>query len=349
MGSPPKAYDVVIDTGSSNFNLAGCDSLCPGCHIVASRHCYRGSKTSKQGRRKYTMRYIIGQGLLQEYEDVVRPSPYHLSFNYKFSVFIRGKKVGNIWGLGYKHHALPFGQPLTPLFDVIQSQYSLKNQFGLLFCADKGKSQLILGKLPFKVDMKKVVFLKSNKSYNYSAKIEGINSEGQRLISFDKVFTAYAIFDSGTTGQIILNKDKHHALVQFLKKKLGRKARRYDRIFWQGRGCIEKRFINFTDFPALTFVFGGGGSKQRSFKLPSKYYINQGGCGRGRLHFGFVPMDLKQYFISIKLGEADKLISTPVMIIGTPFLEKYFTVYQRASRYTSGRIAIYPNDDLCHF
>eukprot|EP01127_Copromyxa_protea_P005276 TRINITY_DN15228_c0_g1_i1.p1 TRINITY_DN15228_c0_g1~~TRINITY_DN15228_c0_g1_i1.p1 ORF type:complete len:371 (-),score=98.66 TRINITY_DN15228_c0_g1_i1:23-1135(-) len=291
LGTPPKPYRVVFDTGSSNLWVPSIQCTDSGC---SGKNKYDSSKSStyKANGESISISYGTGSmdGILDV--DVASLAGYNVSVTFgaatSLADFFNGQPMDGILGLAYPGIAADY---VTPVFDVMMSKKLLpKNIFSFFLDSTSGdsRSAIIFGVL-------------DPTYYTGSISYVPVVNQNYWLISLDDVtvgktdvggcngWLAYckAIVDTGTS-LIVLPTDAFNTLSSAI-------------------GTVNSDCSNIDSLPTIDFTFNSG-----SLTLPlspSTYVIKdpQAGCVLG-------------------IQGSDGL---PFWILGDTFMRQYYTVFDR--------------------
>lgn len=339
VGKQQQPLYALVDTGSSNLNFISTSTKCSDCIFFINNNLLNIAESGIKQLYKdsfYGLRYGTGSGVLQAYSGKVGLSPT-TQVPTEFSVYTTGTHVSNILGLAYKNIAVPALYPLQPYFDAIIKHAHL-NGFALRLNGLQAPSSITIGldNLFKTLKPQHVHYAPIVTNKYYVTLLDGIygvvNNKRQRIISYSSPITKTAIVDSGTGGYIILPAYDRQQVVNYISKHTPQKLRqRLGNAFWKDNLCINNSYIDFKQFPNISFALAKSEAIHKSIFITLKPhdYITSGGCGRGSSHLAFSTMNTAQ---KRKLPRKYVNDYPSLKILGTPFMEHRLVIFDRSPR-----------------
>lgn len=307
IGTPPKTFMVIYDTGSSNLWVPSVK--CNGAIFPACKNHtkYDSAKSSTYHPNGTRLLLPYGSGVCSGYlsEDVVGFGNYSIKGAIFGEITI---EPGEVWvespfdgicGLAYPTIAMPAQSPPSPPFDDLMKMGVLdKNEFSFFLSTQhdskKQSSALILGGVDSTYYTGTFSYFKAQRYEGLMAYwlIHGadIEVDGTSMKSCDDVVGhCNFVVDTGTS--IIAGP---HTKVNPLLAKIGNVSSNCD--------GVDK-------LPTLTFVIG-----TQKFALGPDFYVIKLADGSGG------------YVCEIGIQAFDQL---GLWILGDPFLRKYYSVFDR--------------------
>lgn len=280
IGSPPQAFQVVYDTGSSNLWV---NNQPPGFFPWSSKHAaykHEDSSTYKANGKKFQIMY--GSGPVSGFysEDTMHMGGYDVP-KYTFAEVDNTKGLGTMWRVGKLDGICGMGWDdisvdgvETPLRALVNAKVLKENVFAFYLGSGGAKGELVLGGVDpahYSGDFAYTPVIETAPGkYGYWAmKMDDVKVGGESMSSVRK-----AIVDSGTSLIAVATAD-----MAKLAKKVGAKQ----------LGPIPPLNKEYTvdcdaDAPDVDFVIAG-----KSYTLTKDdYLLNQGGV----CLFGFMGMDV---------------------------------------------------------
>ncbi|XP_015283602.1 PREDICTED: beta-secretase 2 [Gekko japonicus] len=210
LGTPPQKLNILVDTGSSNFAVAGAPNA-----DVASYFDTKKSSTYWSLGTEVTVKYTQGSWTGTLGTDVIT-MPKGINGTYTINIatifqsdnfFLKGVKWHGILGLAYSVLAKPSSSVET-FFDSLVSQAKIPNIFSLQMCgaglpvSGSGTSggSLILGGIEPSLYEGEVWYTPIKEEWYYQVEILKLEVAGQNLnLDCREYNKEKAIVDSGTT------------------------------------------------------------------------------------------------------------------------------------------------------
>jgi len=263
IGTPPQRMNVLIDTGSSNFAIAGRRD--PDVDVYFDR---TKSSTLRDLWRRVTLRYTQGEWEGDLVSDLVslatstafatsRASFTLITSSTKF--FLKHAKWQGILGLAYPGLSRPDRSEPT-FVDLVVRDNQLSNVFALQLCGDKSidfsasSGHLAIGGVDPRAFTGNMYYTPIQREMYYEVVVADMDVDGKPLGVPCGVFNSQrTIVDSGTTN-VLLPAAAFNALVSALKKATS--SAFYLPIpsgFWQRRQliCVADGTIDFAGFPVV--------------------------------------------------------------------------------------------------
>ncbi|XP_077198868.1 beta-secretase 2 [Paroedura picta] len=210
LGTPPQKLNILVDTGSSNFAVAGAPNL-----DVTSYFDTKKSSTYRSLGTEVTVKYTQGSWTGTLGTDVIT-IPKGINGTYTINIatifqsenfFLNGVKWHGILGLAYSVLAKP-SSSMETFFDSLVSQAKIPNIFSLQMCgaglpvSGSGTSggSLILGGTEPSLYEGEVWYTPIKEEWYYQVEILKLEVAGQNLnLDCREYNREKAIVDSGTT------------------------------------------------------------------------------------------------------------------------------------------------------
>lgn len=313
VGTPPRDFEVVMDSGSSNLILLGDSSLCNNCsEEKGNQYAPSQSSTGKVGDTPIQIRYGSGQLDAVEARDQVAIAGME-PFQYTFGVMTHDANVPNILGLAYEGIAEPQGQPLPTFFATLVEQTGIADVFAMKLCGpEKGGTIEFGGSSETPSAYMPVV---EEAWYVVEPDHLGIAGSDANLGSFEGVKT---IVDSGTT-ELVVTDEMFQGIVDAVGKAAQAEGIAFDQIR-QGVYGIEGDIGDLSRMPIFQVVAGG-----------NFYEIGPGS------YFKLVSEDDGKDVFMLAVSPSNQAI------LGQVFMENFYTVFDRANR----RVGFTSIGDLC--
>ncbi|XP_022371748.1 beta-secretase 2 isoform X2 [Enhydra lutris kenyoni] len=210
IGTPPQKLQILVDTGSSNFAVAGAPHSYIDSYFDAER-----SSTYRSKGFDVTVKYTQGSWTGFVGEDVVTiPKGFNSSFLVNIATifesenfFLPGIKWNGILGLAYAALAKP-SSSLETFFDSLVAQARIPNVFSMQMCgaglpvAGSGTNggSLVLGGIEPSLYKGDIWYTPIKEEWYYQIEILKLEIGGQSLNLDCREYNAdKAIVDSGTT------------------------------------------------------------------------------------------------------------------------------------------------------
>lgn len=335
-----KAFNLMLDTGSSNLNLIGDKELCPKCEAITAYETYKPGSAIKATDKTFKMQYGKGGGQLRQYQGQVRlEDDLHVK-GYTFGIYLEGKNISNIAGMAFTKISAPVDAPLTPFFNQLNKKYDFNNQFSVQLCDNRGPSILFLGPLDKTLAKKDNVQLPVlDRGFYFVNHTFITDKHNKPILTVPK--NERAILDTATSGKIIYPDSALKPLISYLKAHTSKKNRALPDEFWNGTACGPKSMIDKKAFPTLYFNFRDKQNKLIRLALSPERYITSSSCGKGSLKLAFTGF--KSHLLDPKTKHHKKAMPFPI-ILGTPFLEGFLVTFDKSK---APYVRLYPSDELC--
>ncbi|KAF5927477.1 hypothetical protein HPG69_016116 [Diceros bicornis minor] len=210
IGTPPQKLQILVDTGSSNFAVAGAPHPYIDSYFDAKR-----SSTYRSKGFDVTVKYTQGSWTGFVGEDLVTiPKGFNSSFLVNIAIifesenfFLPGIKWNGILGLAYATLAKP-SSSLETFFDSLVTQAKIPNVFSMQMCgaglpvAGPGTNggSLVLGGIEPSLYRGDIWYTPIKEEWYYQIEILKLEIGGQSLNLDCREYNAdKAIVDSGTT------------------------------------------------------------------------------------------------------------------------------------------------------
>lgn len=296
LGEPPQLLKVILDTGSSNFAIAGIkipDRLDIPFFSKSS------STTFNNTFKPVSERYFEGS-----WSGTIGVDFFAFdNFNHSFPVYISiieqvstGFFVGDwsgILGLAYPVLAKPDAS-ITPVFDSLVQYLSYPHVFALQLCAPHintsiegdiislgGNFSIGYGLDLIDGDYQSLGYMYADivKQSFYEVLITSISVSGVELgLPCSNYNNKYTIVDSGTTD-LVFNEDTYNALIQVLKKhtEVLSSGSSPPASFWKGDSVISLNIDHdFKMFPTFSISLQSHNStKQLRISVPPQLYLKR--------------------------------------------------------------------------
>eukprot|EP00929_Paragymnodinium_shiwhaense_P015868 TRINITY_DN123974_c0_g1_i1.p1 TRINITY_DN123974_c0_g1~~TRINITY_DN123974_c0_g1_i1.p1 ORF type:complete len:421 (+),score=37.75 TRINITY_DN123974_c0_g1_i1:78-1340(+) len=305
LGSPPRVFKAVFDTGSGNLIVPSQDCLDEACQ-VHTRYDVHSSATGLELqtaedwtpasglRRRDTVTITFGTGQMTGSfaRDVVCIG--HLCSELNFIAAtnesaepFKAVPFDGVLGLGLPQ--LAEAQPFSIVDALIRSRSLRQNLFAVYFAmAEDADSEVLFGDISEdRMSGPLLWFAISDPAYWQVSLTDVLFGDESSDLCTSTVRSCQVAFDTGTS----LLTGPTRAIRRFVEKL---------------RVALD--CSNFDELPDLTFSIGGS-----LFSLSRSDYVEKSlsGC-----LLGFMPLDIPPP-------------RGPVFILGDPFLRKYYTVYDR--------------------
>lgn len=304
---------LIIDTGSSNFNVVGDNEICPNCaYLGRKNNTYSSYPSSIDTGKIHSTKYLIGSGEAKIVKNKIRldSEGTHIS-SYQHGVYQKGTNIFNIWGFGFPSAMSSSSELDDPFFIALNKKFDFNSQFTLQLCDLDNISTIYFGSTPKRFKLLEAYQVPIIKKSEFIINGYGISSSsGKTIAHFPEGI--HSVIDSGTTGKIVLPEKVFTPLVTYIKSKTTKSNRELGEEFWINKECVMQKYLNLKSFPTINFHFKNTDGKPIKLALPKERYITQSSCGIGYYRFGF-----------INGGNNFKGI-----ILGTPFLEQYTTTFK---------------------
>ncbi|CAM9632759.1 unnamed protein product [Bubo scandiacus] len=327
IGTPPQALNILVDTGSSNFAVAGV----PDPDVTSYFNTALSSTYKSQGI-DVTVKYSQGSWTGVLGTDVITiPKGIYGSYTINIATilesenfFLPGVKWHGILGLAYNALAKPSSSVET-FFDSLVRQAKIPNVFSLQMCgaglpvsgSGTNGGSLVLGGIEPSLYKGDIWYTPIKEEWYYQVEILKLEVGGQNLELDCREYNAdKAIVDSGTT-LLRLPQKVFTAVVQAIARTS--LIQEFSSGFWTGSqlACWDKTERPWSLFPKLSIYLRDENSS-RSFRisvLPQLYIQPILGIGE----------NLQCYRFGISS-------STNALVIGATVMEGFYVIFDRAQR-----------------
>uniref|UniRef100_A0A5F5PVQ1 Beta-secretase 2 n=2 Tax=Equus TaxID=9789 RepID=A0A5F5PVQ1_HORSE len=327
IGTPPQKLQILVDTGSSNFAVAGAPHAYIDSYFDAER-----SSTYRSKGFDVTVKYTQGSWTGFVGEDLVTiPKGFNSSFLVNIATifesenfFLPGIKWNGILGLAYATLAKP-SSSLETFFDSLVTQAKIPNVFSMQMCgaglpvAGPGTNggSLVLGGIEPSLYRGDIWYTPIKEEWYYQIEILKLEIGGQSLNLDCREYNAdKAIVDSGTT-LLRLPQKVFNAVVEAVARTS--LIPEFSDGFWTGSqlACWTNSETPWSYFPKISIYLRAENSS-RSFRitiLPQLYIQPMMGPGLNYecYRFGISP-------------------STNALVIGATVMEGFYVVFDRARK-----------------
>ncbi|XP_075398391.1 beta-secretase 2 isoform X2 [Tenrec ecaudatus] len=327
IGTPPQKLQILVDTGSSNFAVAGA----PHSYIYSYFDSERSSTYRSKGF-EVTVKYTQGSWTGLVGEDIVTiPKGFNSSFLVNIATifesenfFLSGIKWNGILGLAYATLAKP-SSSLETFFHSLVRQAKIPNIFSMQMCgaglpvAGTGTNggSLVLGGIEPSLYNGDIWYTPIKEEWYYQIEILKLEIGGQSLNLDCREYNAdKAIVDSGTT-LLRLPQKVFDAVVEAVASKS--LIPEFSDGFWTGSqlACWTNYETPWSYFPKISIYLRDENSSQ-SFRitiLPQLYIQPMMGAGLNYecYRFGISP-------------------SSNALVIGATVMEGFYVVFDRAQK-----------------
>lgn len=292
VGTPPQAFKVVLDTGSSNLWVPSqsCSSI--ACYLH-STYDSSSSSTYKKNGSTFEIRY--GSGSLSGFvsNDVVSIGDLKIK-NQDLAeateepglAFAFGRFDG-ILGLGYD--TISVNHIVPPFYNMVNQKLLDEPVFAFYLGSSDEGSVATFGGIDKSHYTGKIEYIPLRRKAYWEVDIESI-AFGDEVADLDNTG---AILDTGTSLNVLPS-----SLADLLNKEIGAKKG------WNGQYTIDCEKIK--SLPDITFNLAGS-----NYSLPASDYILQ---LQGTCVSTFQGMDIPEP-------------AGPLIILGDAFLRRYYSVY----------------------
>ncbi|XP_065272703.1 beta-secretase 2 [Emys orbicularis] len=327
IGTPPQKLNILVDTGSSNFAVAGA----PNPDVTSYFNTEESSTYKSQGT-DVTVRYTQGSWTGVLGTDIIT-IPKGINGTYTINIatilesenfFLPGVKWHGILGLAYDALAKPSSSVET-FFDSLVSQAKIPNVFSLQMCgagmpvsgSGTNGGSLVMGGIESSLYKGDIWYTPIKEEWYYQVEILKLEVGGQNLNLDCREYNAdKAIVDSGTT-LLRLPQKVFNAVVEAIVSTSSIQA--FSSGFWTGSqlACWDKTETPWSLFPKLSIYLRDENSS-RSFRitiLPQLYIQPILGIGQS----------LECYRFGISS-------SSSALVIGATVMEGFYVIFDRAQK-----------------
>uniref|UniRef100_A0A8C8S7E6 Beta-secretase 2 n=1 Tax=Pelusios castaneus TaxID=367368 RepID=A0A8C8S7E6_9SAUR len=327
IGTPPQKLNILVDTGSSNFAVAGA----PNPDVTSYFKTEESSTYESQGI-DVTVRYTQGSWTGMLGTDVITV-PKGINGSYTINIatilesedfFLPGIKWHGILGLAYGALAKPSSSVET-FFDSLVSQAKIPNVFSLQMCgagmpvsgSGTNGGSLVLGGIEPSLYKGDIWYTPIKEEWYYQVEILKLEVGGQNLnLDCREYNTDKAIVDSGTTLLRLPQKVFNAVVETIVRTSL---IQTFSSGFWTGSqlACWDKTETPWSLFPKLSIYLRDVNSS-RSFRItiqPQLYIQPILGIGQ----------NLECYRFGISS-------STSALVIGATVMEGFYVIFDKAQK-----------------
>uniref|UniRef100_A0A8D0ED71 Beta-secretase 2 n=1 Tax=Salvator merianae TaxID=96440 RepID=A0A8D0ED71_SALMN len=327
LGTPSQKLNILVDTGSSNFAVAGTPTAELTSYFNAAK-----SKTFKSLGVEVTVKYTQGSwtGILGT--DVIT-MPKGINGTYTVNIvtifesekfFLKGVKWHGILGLAYDILAKPSSSVET-FFDSLVNQAKIPNIFSLQMCGaglavsgtDTNGGSLVLGGAEPNLYTGKIWYTPILKEWYYQVEILKLEV-GDQILNLDcKEYNSdRAIVDSGTTLLRLPEKVFNAVVEAIIQTSL---IQEFSPGFWSGvqLACWHKTEKPWDFFPKLS-VYLRDENSSRSFRITifPQLYIQP-------------VLETVQNLVCYRFGITP---SASALVIGATVMEGFYVIFDRAQK-----------------
>ncbi|XP_059824742.1 beta-secretase 2 isoform X1 [Hypanus sabinus] len=330
MGVPAQKMNVLVDTGSSNFAVAGAPSSNVATYFNPQR-----STTYRSLNLDVSVRYTQGSWLGKLGTDVITITK---GLNGTVTVniatilesedfFLPGVNWQGILGLAYKGLAKP-SSSIDPFFDSLVKQLGIPDVFSLQMCgaglsltterqSSPVEGSLIMGGIEPSLSQGKTWYTPIKEEWYYQVEILKLEVGGQNLnLDCTEYNTDKAIVDSGTT-LLRLPENVFFAVVMAIKE--SSKVEEFADGFWSGSqlACWPQGTKPWSFFPKISIYLRGENATQSfSITILPQLYIQ--------------PMaDIGALVECYRFGISS---SSNGLVLGATVMEGFYVIFDRAQR-----------------
>ncbi|XP_051869238.1 beta-secretase 2 [Pristis pectinata] len=330
IGVPAQKMNILVDTGSSNFAVAGAPSSNVETYFNPQR-----STTYKSLNLDVSVRYTQGSWMGQLGTDVMT-IPKGLNGTVTINIatilqsedfFLPGIKWQGILGLAYRMLAKP-SSSVEPFFDSLVRQLGIPDVFSLQMCgaglslrAEEQSSpvegSLIMGGIEPSLSQGETWYTPIKEEWYYQIEVLKLEVGGQNLnLDCTEYNTDKAIVDSGTT---LLRLPVNVFLAVVMAIKEGSKVEEFADGFWSGSqlACWPQGTKPWSFFPKISIYLRGENATQ-SFRITilPQLYIQ--------------PMaDIGALVECYRFGISS---SSNGLVLGATVMEGFYVIFDRAQK-----------------
>ncbi|XP_066455045.1 beta-secretase 2 [Eleutherodactylus coqui] len=327
IGTPPQTLNILVDTGSSNFAVAGASNP-----YITSYYLSERSKTYRPLNLDVTVRYTQGSWTGVLGQDVVTlPKGLNGTFLVNIasileseSFFMPDIKWQGILGLAYRALAKP-SSAIDTFFDSLVEQQKIPNIFSMQMCGagrpttltDSNGGSLVMGGMEPSLYRGEIWYTPITEEWYYQVEVLKFEVGGQNLnLDCTEYNLDKAIVDSGTTLLRLPDKVFNAVVDGIIQTSL---IENFNNEFWTGLqlACWEKNEKPWAYFPDLS-IYLRDVNLSESFRLTIKpqLYIQSVVTSRTDLscyRFGISP-------------------SSNALVIGATVMEGFYVVFDREEK-----------------
>ncbi|XP_078264903.1 beta-secretase 2 [Rhinoraja longicauda] len=330
MGTPVQRMNILVDTGSSNFAVAGAPTS-----NVETFFNPKLSTTYKPLSLDVTVRYTQGSWEGKLGSDVIT-MPKGLNGTVKINIatilqsedfFLPGIKWQGILGLAYRQLAKP-SSSIEPFFDSLVNQLEIADVFSLQMCgaglslnteeqSRPVQGSLILGGIEPSLSQGDTWYTPIKEEWYYQIEVLKLEVGGRNLnLDCTEYNADKAIVDSGTT---LLRLPENVFLAVVMAIKESSQVNSFADGFWLGSqlACWPQGSKPWSSFPKISVYLRGENSTQ-SFRitiLPQLYIQPMADIGTAMecYRFGISP-------------------SSNGLVLGATVMEGFYVTFDRAQK-----------------
>uniref|UniRef100_H2YF12 Peptidase A1 domain-containing protein n=1 Tax=Ciona savignyi TaxID=51511 RepID=H2YF12_CIOSA len=324
LGNPPQELNVIVDTGSSNFAVAG------GPNPVISNFYNKSSSNTSvdTGVRSVKVDYTEGWWMGDVVSDVLSVPSAQLDTSVRVPVaditnsnkfFVNGSNWVGILGLAYSDLVLPKGNGLKSVMHEITHQTSTPDLLSMQLCStslqDATYGALLIGEIDLSLAAGPLYWTPIVKQWYYDIIVSGLKI-GDKVVDIDCSDINYdrTIVDSGTTNLRFPQK-VYDIILPIIKASVVRFY--FDQDFYDGKTmfCTTDPAELYGEFPNITIY------------LPS---TNENQTIELTIHSASIPQFTTMLDASkqscYKFAIFPSAIGT---VLGTVLMEEYYVVFNR--------------------
>ncbi|XP_053242746.1 beta-secretase 2 [Podarcis raffonei] len=327
LGTPPQKLNILVDTGSSNFAVAGVPNA-----DLTSYFNTKVSSTYKLLGTVVSVKYTQGSWIGTLGTDVVTiPKGINGTFTINIvtiseseNFFLKGVQWHGILGLAYDALAKPSSSVET-FFDSLVNQAKIPNIFSLQMCGaglpvtgtGTNGGSLVLGGIEPSLYKGEIWYTPVEKEWYYQVEILKLEVGGENLNLDCKEYNSdKAIVDSGTTLLRLPEKVFSAVVGAIIQKSL---IQEFSPGFWNGvqLACWAKTEQPWTFFPEISIYLRDENSS-RSFRITvfPQLYIQP-------------AFETSQNLRCYRFG----ISSSPnALVIGATVMEGFYVIFDRAQK-----------------
>ncbi|XP_048397008.1 beta-secretase 2 [Stegostoma tigrinum] len=330
IGTPVQKMNILVDTGSSNFAVAGAANS-----NIKTYFKPKFSSTYKSRDQFVSVRYTQGSWEGELGIDVITvPKGPNGTVTTNIATilqsedfFLPGINWQGILGLAYSTLAKP-SSSVEPFFDSLVKQIRIQNVFSLQMCgaglsligeeqASPAGGSLVMGGIEVSLYKGDIWYTPIKREWYYQIEVLKLEVGGQNLnLDCTEYNSDKAIVDSGTT-LLRLPINVFDAVVATIKQTS--KVAEFADGFWSGSqlACWTSGTIPWSYFPEISIYLRGENSTQ-SFRItimPQLYVQPMADIG--------VQMECYRFGISS---------STNGLVLGATVMEGFYVIFDRAQK-----------------
>nr|XP_018671056.1 beta-secretase 1-like [Ciona intestinalis] len=347
LGTPPQTFNVIVDTGSSNFAVSGTktsfsdsfynkalsntsiDTTLPTVDVHYTEGWWKGN--------------IVSDLLTIPSANLIQPVRVHVAdISETKNFFINESQWIGILGLAYSSLVLPKNGGLWSVMHDIVEQTTLEDILSMQLCStptrDETQGVLLFGEWDSSLATGQIYWTRIVKQWYYDILITGLKV-GDTMIEVDceELNNDRTIVDSGTTN-LRLPQKVYNLVVSVIKTKLVKDD--FDDDFYDGTKmfCTSEPNVLFSWFPNLS-IFLPSTEANKTIELtvfPQSYLqlteglVTETLLGRSCYKFAIFP-------------------STSGSVLGTVVMEQYYVVFDRGNNtvgFATSKCAVLPTTSI---